>query len=178
VVHLLFGEATEHERASIDSGRGVPLHKYKVAAVLGRRRVPEMIVADVVERRRGGEACDVAADVGVLVGADHHRHRIPAHVRADAVLDRLVTGNPDLLVDGNGIDVRGVGRERHVRAGAARLVDYLLDEEMRAVRPLVFEHTVNRIQPFLGFLRVDVRVHVHGVFLTVMAAMRVDRTLT
>ena len=94
------------------------------------------------------------------------------------MLDRLVAGYPHLLVDGNGIDVRGVGREGHVRAGAARLVDHLLDEEMRAVRALVFEHAVNRVQPFLGFLRIDVLVHVHGAFLTVMAVIRVDRTLT
>jgi hypothetical protein len=41
----------------------------------------------------------------------------------------------------------------------------------------VLEHTVDRVQPFLGFLRVDVRVHVHGIFLTVMSAMRVRSDL-
>jgi hypothetical protein len=113
----------------------------------------------------------------VLVGAQHHRHRVPAHEGADAVLDRLVAGNPDLLVDGNGVDVRGIGREGHVRAGAARLVDHLLDEKIRAVRSFVLDHTIDRVQPFLGLLRIDVRVHVHGRS-SVTAAKRVDRTLT
>ena len=41
-------------------------------------------------------------------------------------------------------------------------VDDLLDEVMRAFRPLVLEHTVDGVHPFLGFLRIDVRLHVHG----------------
>ena len=78
-------------------GRRMALDEHEIAAVLVRRRVPEMVEADVVERRRRREARDVAADVRVLVRAHHHRHRVPARVRADALLDRLVAGNAHLL---------------------------------------------------------------------------------
>jgi hypothetical protein len=43
----------------------------------------------------------VAADaVGLLVGAHHHRHGVPAHQRADALLEREVAGVLGLLVGG------------------------------------------------------------------------------
>ena len=97
VVELLLGEAAEHERARVDAGRRMALDEHEVAGVLVRRRVPEMVEADVVERRRRREARDVAADVRVLVRAHDHRHRVPAQYRADAVLDVLVAGDAHLL---------------------------------------------------------------------------------
>ena len=137
VVHLLGGEPAQHERARVDAGRRVALDEHEIAAVLVGRRVPEMVEADVVEHRRRREARDVAADVGVLVRAHHHRHRVPAHVVPDLLLDVEVARQPHLPVDRDRVDVGGVGRERQVRAGAARLVDQLLDQEVRAVGPFV-----------------------------------------
>ncbi len=78
------------------------------------------------------------------------------------MLDRLVAGNPDLLIDRNRVDVGGVRRKRHVRAGSARFVDYLLDQEVGAVRTFVLEHAVDRVQPFTRFLRVDIRLDIHA----------------
>ena len=69
VVELLVGQATEQVRARVDAGGGMALHEDEVAAVLVGGRVPEMVEADVVQRRGGGEARDVPADVRVLVRA-------------------------------------------------------------------------------------------------------------
>ena len=130
------GEPAQHERARIDAGRGVALHEDQVAAVVLRRRVPEMVEADVVERRRRRVARDVAADVGVLVRAQHHRHRVPAGVVADPLLDRRSRRAAGLQVDRDGVDVVGVRREGQVGAGPARLVDQLLEQEVRPLGAL------------------------------------------
>src|SRR6185437_16088696 len=42
------------------------------------------------------------------------------------------------------------------------LVDELLDQEVRAVRPFGLEDAVQRFEPFAGFLRIDVGNAVHG----------------
>ena len=58
-----------------------------------------------------------------------------------------------------------VARERDVRAAAARFLDQLLEQEMRALGTFVLEHRIERLEPLPGFLRIDVRrdvLHVHG----------------
>ncbi len=53
-------------------------------------------------------------------------------------------------------------RIRQVGAGAARLVDQLLEDEVRAFRPLDLEHGVEGVDPFAGFEGIDVLQAVHG----------------
>jgi hypothetical protein len=122
-----------------------------------------MIEADVVQHRRRREACNVAADVRVLVRAEHHRHRIPADDVPDPLLDVEVAGELDLLLHGDGIDVRGVRRERQVRAGPPRPVDQRFDQELRAIGAFGREHAVERRDPLLRFLRIDVGNVVHAM---------------
>ena len=165
VVHLRRREAAEHERPRVHAGRGVALHEHEIAAVPVGGRVPEMVEADVVEHRRGREARDVAADVRVLVRAEHHRHRVPADEMADLLLDVEVAGEPHLLLHRDRVDVRGVRGERQVRAGPARLVDQGLDEEMRPVRTFGREHPFERSEPLLRFLRIQVGNVVHAMHL-------------
>ena len=163
VVELRCRQPPEHVRPRVDAGCRVALHENEVAPMLGGRRLPEMIEADVVEHGRRREARDVAADVGILVRAEHHRHRIPAHEVTDLLLDVEIAGEPDLRLHRNRVDVRGVGRERKVRAGAACLVDQRLDEKMRAIRPFGREHAVERGEPLVGFLRIVIGNDVHAV---------------
>ena len=85
--------------------------------MLLRRRVPEVVEADLVERRRRLVAGDVPAELrGLLVGLQHRRHRVPADQRADAPLDRLVARILRLLADRDRVDVRRRAR----RAAATR----------------------------------------------------------
>src|SRR5690606_31880533 len=58
VVHLLFGQAAFQEGASVDAGRGVALIIDQVAAVLFGRGLEEIVEADVIQRRAGGERPD------------------------------------------------------------------------------------------------------------------------
>ena len=162
VVHLFGREPAEHEHPCIDPRRGVALDQHEIAAVLPRRRVPEMVVADVVEHRRGRKARDVAADVRVLVRANDHCHRVPPHVVADLLLEVEVSREPNLLLHGNCVDVRGVRRERQIGARASRFVDQRLDQELRALRSLVGENAAERVEPFPRFLRIVIGVVIHG----------------
>jgi hypothetical protein len=76
------------------------LEKDQVAAGRVIDAAPEMRKADVVKRGGGSEGGNVAADVGFLVGAHDHGHRVPAdvgvkldfHVRVARVLGLLVSG--------------------------------------------------------------------------------------
>ncbi|ABA48711.1 hypothetical protein BURPS1710b_2745 [Burkholderia pseudomallei 1710b] len=156
VVELIFRQAAEQERARVNAGRRMALHEHEIAAVLGGRRVPEVVVADVIERRGRSERRDVAADVRVLARAQHHRDRVPARVRADPVLDVLVARNLRLGFDGNRVDVRGVRGERQVLAVHAREFDLLFDQVVRAAGADRRNHAVERFEPFDGFLRVVV----------------------
>src|SRR5207237_3495568 len=51
MVQLVFAQAALEERARVEPRRGVALHVDEIAAVALGGRVPEMIEADVVERR-------------------------------------------------------------------------------------------------------------------------------
>ncbi len=140
VVHLFLGQAPQHEGSGIDPGGRVPLYQHQVAAVVLRRCVPEMIETDVVERRGRGKTGDMAAQFRrLLVGAQHHRRSVPAHVRTDAVFQRVVPRRALLRAGRDGVDVRGIGAVRPVHAGSARLFEQFLEDVVRTFRALVLE---------------------------------------
>ena len=159
-VHLLLGEAALEEGARIDAGRRVPLHHHEVAAVAGRGRVPEVLEAGVVERRRGLEARDVSAELGgLLVRAQHRRDGVPADGRADAVLDRAVTRVRGLVLHRDGVDVGRRRRIGHGRAGRAGLRDQLVEQVVGALGSLHREDRLECLPPFVGPGRVLVVVN-------------------
>ncbi len=162
-VQLRLGEAPLEEGARIDARRGVALDVDQVPAVVLRGRMPEMVEAHVVERGRGGEARDVAAELQVLpAGPQHHRHRVPAHDVAQPILDLHVAGDRRLEMRRNGVDVRGGGAVGQVHPRVPRLVDEVLEEEVRALGAFDGENGFQRVDPFSGFQRVDVLRAVHG----------------
>jgi hypothetical protein len=151
VEDLRFGEAALLERARVDARRGVALEEDQVAAVPFMGGTPEVVEADAEHVGHRSEARDVAAEVALgLVGLRDHHHRVPAHVGAVALFDRVIAGHARLEMRRDRVDVRGVRAERNVRAGAARRVDQPLEQIVRALRALALEHRVERFQPFLG----------------------------
>src|SRR5574343_449266 len=115
-VHLLFAEAAQHEGTGVDAGHRVALEEDQVAVMVGGGGVPEMREADVIEGGGGGEGGDVAADVGVLVGADDHGHCVPADVGVNLDFHVGIARVLGLLLDRNGVDVLGIGRVGDVHA--------------------------------------------------------------
>ncbi len=162
MVELFLGEPSQHEGAGINARRRVALHVDQVAAVFFRRRVPEVIVADVIQCGGGSEGRDMAADVGVLVGAQHHGQRVPTRIGTDAVLDCVIARRVFFLRRRNGVDVGGVGAEGQISARASRFVNQSFQQVMGAVGALLLQNGFQRIQPFLRFLGIVVGESVHG----------------
>src|SRR5215218_1555566 len=159
VQQLLLGQPPFEEGAGVEARRGVALHVHEVAAVLLGGAVPEVLEADVVERRRGLEAGDVAAEFRtLLVGAQHDGERVPTDVGADAVLDGAVAGVSRLALGRDGVEVGRRRRVRHRRAAAARAPEQLVEQEGGAVLALDLDHAFQGVEPFPRLGGVDVRL--------------------
>src|SRR5690606_8735878 len=161
----LFAEAAFKEGARVDARRGMALDVDEVAAILQRGAAPEMVEAHFIKLRGGGVAGDVVAELGALaVGMHLHRHRVPADVGLDALLDLAIAGVWRFLVHRDGVEVRGLCRVRKVRALTARMVDQLLQQEMRTGGAVGIQGRIQRLEPFLGFLGIDVLRRLELVF--------------
>ena len=68
----------------------------------------------------------------------------------------MLPGRALLLVGRDRVDVGGVGRERHVDAGLARLVDQLLEQEVGALAAFGGDDRRQRVEPLARFLRIGV----------------------
>ena len=155
------------EGARVDAGRRVALEVDEVAAVAVVGGAPEMDEAGVVERRRRLEAGDVAAELGgFLVGAQHDRHRVPADVAADRLLELAVAGMRRLLLGADGVDVGGVGGERQLRALAPRGGDDGVEQLVDALEALESLDRIERVEPLAGLGGVAPQVVVHEASLT------------
>jgi hypothetical protein len=162
-VELVLGQPAFQERARVDAGRAVTLKVDQVGAVGVVVALEEVVVADIVERRRGRERGDVAADARLaLVGLDHDRHRVPAHVRADAVLELFVARIARFVVDVDRVEVRGRRFVRQVSAGPARLIDQRFDQVMRTFLADLCDDGFERIEPLLRLLRIGIRCSTRG----------------
>ena len=98
----------------------------------------------------------------VLVGPHHHGHRIPAHIGANALLVFGIAGAAGLEVGWNGIDVGGIGRERNVGSGTARLIDHLLKQEMGTLGTFTIDDRFQCIKPLGSFRWIDIARVVGG----------------
>ncbi len=161
VVQLLFADAAFEEGAGVDAGRGVALEVDQVAAVLFGRCLEEVVEADVVQRRAGGEGGDVTAEVRVRqVGAHDHGQRIPAYQRANAAFHEQVAGHACFVGDGNGVAIRrgdGVGQ---LGAAACGQFAHPGHQVVSAFFTLAVEDGLEGVQPFLGFDGIEI---LHGL---------------
>ena len=160
-LQLILGEPALHKRTGVDARRGMALDEQQVSAVLIGRGVKKVLEADVVERRRGLEARDMAAELrGLLVGAQDDRQGIPPDERPDAVVeDQLLRVQPVFLVGRDGVQVRRGGAVRDRYPLAAGLLDHLVKQKERAVGTLERHHRIKRIHPLAGLGRVKIFQH-------------------
>ena len=122
----------------------------------------EVVEPDVVERRRGRECRQVAADaVGVLVGLHDHDGRVPSDVRADAPLELFVAREPGFLFRRDRVDVGGGHRGGVADLQLACTLEQLGHEVAGAGLAVGVDDGVERLQPLLGLGRVGVGKLVH-----------------
>jgi len=104
-----------------------------------------------------GERGDVAAQVAVeAVGLDDHRHRVPAHPRAQALFIFEVARAVLFEVRRDGVHISGIAGKRDMGTATARQVDQALQQVMRAIGAFEFDHRFERVEPFLGLERIRV----------------------
>jgi hypothetical protein len=121
-----------------------------------------MVEPNVIECGGRGEAGDVTAEVQVaLSGAKDHGHRVPAHERAQPVLERVVAGRALLEVGRDGVPVGRVGAVGQVGPVVPRLGDELLEQVVGAFGPLQREDALEGVEPFRGFEGVGIQLAVH-----------------
>src|SRR5690242_1622690 len=119
--------------------------------------MPEVVIADVIEGGCGSKSGDMAADIGMLVGTQNHRHGVPANIRTDAVLQCGITGRALLLSWWDGIDISGGCAIRKIGTRAASLFDQSFEQIMCPFRTFMCKHGLKRVQPFLRFRRIYIR---------------------
>ena len=85
-------------------------------------------------------------------GPHNHGHCIPADDAFYAALDFTAAGHDRLTVNGDGVDIRLVGRV--VKLDAALLVMHLQAAQQlpHAIRPLILLDVVQRFKPFPVFV--------------------------
>jgi hypothetical protein len=134
VVELLFAQPVLQKGARINAGRRMRLEIHQVAVAAAAE---EMVEAHFEKVRGGGVAGDVPAELGVrAVGAYHHRERVPAHDRRQALLELEVARELRLLRE---IDRVSVGRVQHRRqrhAARPRMIQKLAEKKGGALAPL------------------------------------------
>ena len=156
-VELLLAEATLEERAGIDARRAVALDVDLVAAALVVLAAEEVVEADLVEARRGLVGGDVTADLEALaVGRRDHDRGVPADERADPALDLLVAREPRLALRRDRVEVVGRAQGRDADLLLARALEEAQHQVAGAVAAAVVEHRVERREPLLRLVRVDV----------------------
>ena len=157
VVEVGLVEPALHERPGVDTRCGVALEVNGVAGHAVFLTPEEPVEANLVERGRRRERRQVTADaVGLLVGPDDHRRRIPSDEGPDPSFDVFVTGEERLLLGGDGVHV--VGRDT---LGVAQLefAGVLVQPAEKIAGPGLTRRTVDGLQgfdPFGGLLGVDV----------------------
>ena len=157
VVELVDAEATLEERARVDARRRVALVEDLVAAAAAVLAPEEMVEPDLVERGRGGIRGEVPTDPRELVvGAQDHGDRVPADQPADPSLHLLVARERRLLFRADRVDVAGLGQGRQPDLELAGALEELVDDEAGPGLALVGDHLVERLEPVLGLLGVDV----------------------
>ena len=161
VEQLLFGQAAFQVSAGIHAGRNVALNVEAVAAMVFVLGMPKMVETGAKHAGQRGKRANVATQIAAvgraeLVGLDHHGHGIPAHVGAQALLNDEVAGRTLFLINLDGVDIAGGGRERHVDTALASVLKQLFKQEVGALGAATFNHCGQRIHPLSCLLCVVV----------------------
>ncbi|KAG0751565.1 hypothetical protein G6F24_014210 [Rhizopus arrhizus] len=115
-----------------------------------------MVEAHVVQHGGRLVGGDVATDVGMPAGTQHHHHRVPADHRVQAALDGQVARIGRLALGGNAVDVGGPGAGVQVAVLLGIQLAELVDQVMRAWPATGLHHRFQRFTPLPRFQRVGI----------------------
>ncbi|MNN01042.1 hypothetical protein D3C81_1136490 [compost metagenome] len=156
IVQLRFRDAAFQIGAAIDAGRGMALDVDQVPGELVRAATEEVVETHVVQHGRRLVGGDVAAHVRVSGRAQDHHHRIPADIRVQAALDGQVARICTLALGGDAVGIGGGHAAMHAAVLRGIGIDELVKQIMGARTPFHRDDGLHCLQPFFGFLRVDI----------------------
>ena len=141
-------------------GEEWPWMKTRSPPCVSLARAPEMHEADIVKRRGGLEAGDMAAEFGGnLVGLEHDGCGVPADRGADFGLDGAHARRLGLVGRRDGVDIGGVPGEGQLRAIFPRFRHHLAQDVVHPLHALKFLNRVQGLEPLAHFERGVVTVH-------------------
>ena len=95
--------------------------------------------------------------VAILVGANDHCHRIPAHPASQTGFIIHIPRRTLLKIGRNGVYVGGIAGKRKIDAFLSRDIGQPLHQIVSAVSPLAFDNGMKRFEPFRRFLLVRIK---------------------
>ncbi|MCY1392372.1 hypothetical protein D9M71_72400 [compost metagenome] len=156
-LQLLFAQAAFEEGAGVDAGGRVRLEVHQVALAGFAVGAEEVVEADFEDFRRRSVAGDMAAQFAIgLVSPRHHGQGVPADDRGDALFHRQVAGEGRLVFHGDAVLVQRIGMRRRAHAEVAGVLGQALQEKLDALAAGAARHGLQGVEPFVGFLAVDV----------------------
>ncbi len=157
VRQVIFAQKAFQEGARVHAGRRVRLHVDDVAGIAVRPRPEEMVEADLEQVGGRCIAGDVAAQLAMrLVGAYHHRQRVPAVDAGNAFFDGQIAGEGRFLVGGNGVQVCGAGLAVGAQAERGGMTQHAVQHIAGTIGPVRLQQGLQRFAPFGGFCGVGV----------------------
>jgi hypothetical protein len=103
--------------------------------------------------------------VGLAVGADDHRHCVPADDALNPPFDLQIARVARLRGERNRIDVRRVRSKRHADASQVRTLLQSHQEFPQLVGAVAMQHIVERLAPLIQFARMNARVRLTSRFI-------------
>lgn len=151
VDEVLLVQPVLEERTRVVPGGGMALEIDHVGHPPAVAPAEHMVEAHLVQGGQGGERGDVPAHAEVArVGADHHRHRVPAHMGPDQPLHLEVAGVLGLLMARDGVEVGRAGDVGNAMAPRAQAADEVRDDDLALLRGLPGEDEVHDVFNGLG----------------------------
>jgi hypothetical protein len=156
-VQPLLAQPAFEESAGVDARRRVALEEHLIAGLAVVFAAEEVVEADLVQAGRRRVGGDVAADAQTRpVRAGDHDGRVPPDVGADPAFDVLVARKPGLPLGRDRVDVIGAAQSRHADLLLTRPLQQPEHHVTGAPAAAGLHDRVERIDPFLGFVRIDV----------------------
>ena len=157
ILEVILRQPPFQEGARVNARRSVALEINQIAGLLAVFGVEKVVEAHFEQRGQRSVGGNVAADTGVVfILAHHHGHGVPPDEALDAAFHGAVAGVGHFVFHRDGIDVRGIQVSGEIDAASVRARGQLLQQVAGAVGPGCLDHLVERLQPLIGFLRIQI----------------------
>jgi hypothetical protein len=152
VAQLLSIKTAFEVGAGVDAGCRAALKIDLITPPLAALASEKVIETDFVQRRRRRERVNLAPEVAVgAVGMLDQHHGIPPHQVCDTSLNFSAARQGGLLLDGDGIEIRGVDGKRPRHTGMVGMHLEGMQKALDTLGSAAFEYTMEGLKPLLCF---------------------------